>query len=162
MSNNDKKGNTHFWKNKLGQCKQGMQEIGNNHANKLDMLFQLFRAIGGPNHTIMEYSLLNRCNHKIRCDGPMAYRLAWHTRPNSRSQIIPWGHDGIHWEFLWTKTDETNQIWLLLVWFLRYFWSDDLSQSRKSDPDVGNKHPLANALPFLSSRSLDNSSSEGS
>ena len=60
------------------------------------MLFQLFRAIKGPNHTIMEHSLLSRCNHKARLDGPMAYYLAWHTGPNSRSQIIPKGNDGIH------------------------------------------------------------------
>ena len=44
--------------------------------NKLDMLFQLFRAIGEPNHTIMEYSLLSQCNHKVRFDCPMAYCLA--------------------------------------------------------------------------------------
>ena len=63
--------------------------------NKLDMLFQLFRAIGGLNYTIMEYSLLSRCNHKAGLNGPMAYYLAWHIRPNSSSQIIPWGYDGI-------------------------------------------------------------------
>ena len=57
--------------------------------NKLDMLFQLFWEFGGPNHTIMEYSLLNRCNHKVGLDGPMAYYLTWHTEPNGRSQIIP-------------------------------------------------------------------------
>ena len=43
--------------------------------NKLDMLFQLLRAIGGPNHMIMEYSLLNRCNHKVGFSGPMTYYL---------------------------------------------------------------------------------------
>ena len=32
--------------------------------NKLDMLFQHFWAIRGPNHTMVEYSLLSRCNHK--------------------------------------------------------------------------------------------------
>ena len=64
--------------------------------NKLDMLFQLFRAIGGPNHTMKEYSLLNGCNHKVGLDGPMAYGLAWHTGLNSRSHIILWGYDGIH------------------------------------------------------------------
>ena len=64
--------------------------------NKLDMLFQLFQAIGGPNHTMMEHSLLNRYNHKEGLDGLMSYYLAWHTEPNSRSQIIPWGYDGIH------------------------------------------------------------------
>ena len=64
--------------------------------NKLDMLFQLFRPIGGPNHTIMEYFLLSRCNHKAGNDSPIAYCLAWHIGPNSRSQIIPWGYDDIH------------------------------------------------------------------
>ena len=64
--------------------------------NKIDMLFQLSRAIGGPNHMIMKYSLLNRCNDKPGLSGPMAYYLAWHIGPNSRSQIIPWGYDDIH------------------------------------------------------------------
>ena len=64
--------------------------------NKLDMLFQLFRAIGGPNHTIMEYSLLSQCNHKVGLGDLMAYYLAWHIGPNSSSLIIPWGYDGIH------------------------------------------------------------------
>ena len=64
--------------------------------NKPDMLFQLFRAIGGPNHTIMEYSLLSRYNHKVGLGGPMAYCLTWHRGPNGRSEIIPWGYDGIH------------------------------------------------------------------
>ena len=53
--------------------------------NKLDMLFQLIQAIGGPNHMIMEYSLLCQCNHKVGLDGLMAYYLAWHAGPNSRS-----------------------------------------------------------------------------
>ena len=123
--------------------------------NKLDMLFQLSRAIGGPKHTIMEYSLLSQCNHRIWLDGPTIHCLAWHTRPNSRSQIIPWGYDGIHWKFFWTKTNETSQIWFLITWFLCYFYSNDLSRSWKSDPDVGNRHPLANKLPFLSSGSLE-------
>ena len=65
-----------FFGNKLGKCKQGMQKIGTDMQNKLDMLFQLLRAIGGPNHTMMEYSLLSRCNHKARVDGPMACCLA--------------------------------------------------------------------------------------
>ena len=64
--------------------------------NKIDMLFQLSRAIGGPNHMIMKYSLLNRCNDKPGLGGPMAYYLAWHIGRNSRSQIIPWGYDDIH------------------------------------------------------------------
>ena len=64
--------------------------------NKLDMLFQLFRAIGGPNHMVMEHSFLSRCNHKAGLDGPMAYCVTWHTGPNSRSQIITRGYDGIH------------------------------------------------------------------
>ena len=64
--------------------------------NKLDMLFQLFQRIGGPNHMIMEHFLLSQCNHKIGLDGSMAYCLAWHVRRDSSSQIIPWGYDGIH------------------------------------------------------------------
>ena len=64
--------------------------------NKLDVIFQLFRAIGEPNHTIMEYSLLCQCNHKVRLDRLIAYCLAWHIRPNRRSQIIPRGYDEIH------------------------------------------------------------------
>ena len=64
--------------------------------NKLDMLFQLFGVIGGSNHTIMEYSLLSWCNHKVGLSGPMAYCLAWHIRLDSSSQVIPWGYDGIH------------------------------------------------------------------
>ena len=78
--------------------------------NKLDMLFQVFRAIGGPNHTIMEYSLLSQCNHKAGLGGPMAYCLAWHTGPNSNSQVILLGYDGIHLKFLSTKTNETSYI----------------------------------------------------
>ena len=53
------------------------------------MLFQLFWAIGGLNHTMMERFLLSWCNHKVGLHGPMAYYLAWHIGPNSRSQIIP-------------------------------------------------------------------------
>ena len=80
MLDNDKKEMFFFFLgNKLGKCKQGMQKIGNDMQNKLDMLFQLFQAIGGPNHKIMEHSLLNWCNHKARLYGPMAYCLAWHT-----------------------------------------------------------------------------------
>ena len=60
------------------------------------MLFQLFQAIGGPSHTIMEYSLLSRCNHKVGLGGPMAYCLTRHIGLDSGSQIIPWGYDGIH------------------------------------------------------------------
>ena len=67
------------WGNENKKCRK--QEI--NMQNKLDMLFQLFRAIGGPNHTMMEYCLLSQCNHKAGLDGPMAYCLAWHTGPNS-------------------------------------------------------------------------------
>ena len=44
--------------------------------NKLDMLFQPSRVIRRPNHPMMEYSLLNRCNHKARLDGLKACRLA--------------------------------------------------------------------------------------
>ena len=44
--------------------------------NKLDMLFQLFQTIGGPNHTMMEYSLLSQYKHKAGLNGPMAYYLA--------------------------------------------------------------------------------------
>ena len=64
--------------------------------NKLDMLFQLFRAIGRPNHMIMEYSLLSRCNHEVGLSGLMAYNLAWRIGPNSNSRVILWGYDGIH------------------------------------------------------------------
>ena len=86
MADNDKKGNTpyFFLENKLGKRKQEMQEIGNKHA------------IGGPNHMVMEHSFLSRCNHKAGLDGPMAYCVTWHTGPNSRSQIITRGYDGIH------------------------------------------------------------------
>ena len=76
--------------------------------NKLDMLFQLFWAIEGPNHTMMEHSLLSRCNYNAGLDSPMAYCLAWHTRPNSRSLIIPWIYDSIHLEFFQTQADETS------------------------------------------------------
>ena len=64
--------------------------------NKLDMLFQLSRAIGGPNHAIMKYSLLSQCDHNIGLNSLTTYYLTWHTRPNSRSEIILWGYDSIH------------------------------------------------------------------
>ena len=104
------KGGNKFLENKLENTNKecGKQEI--NMQNKLDMVFQLFQAIGGPNHMIMEYFLLNQCNHKVGLNGPMAYYLAWHIRLDSSSQIIPWGYDGIHQEFLWTKANETSQI----------------------------------------------------
>ena len=85
-----------FLENKLGNAKEECKKKEMNMKNILDMLFQLLRAIGGPNHTIMEYSLLSRCNHKAGLGGPMAYCFTWHIGPNSRSQIIPWGYDGIH------------------------------------------------------------------
>ena len=44
--------------------------------NKIDMLFQPSLVIGRPNHLMMEYSLLSRCNHKTRLDGPKACHLA--------------------------------------------------------------------------------------
>ena len=79
MPDNDKKGNTFFlsfweinWEN--ANKEYGKYEI--NMQNKLDMLFQLFRAIRGPNHMMMEHSLLSRRNHKVRLKGPMAYCLA--------------------------------------------------------------------------------------
>ena len=50
---------------------------------------------GGPNHTIMEYFLLSRCNHKVGLGSPIAYCFAWHVGPNGGSQIIPWGYNGI-------------------------------------------------------------------
>ena len=58
-----------FWENKLR--KMNTNKAGNNISmqNKLDMLFQPSRVIGRPNHSIMEYSLLSRCNHKARLDG---------------------------------------------------------------------------------------------
>ena len=64
-----------FWENKLGNANKECKKQEINLQNKLDMLFQLFWAIGGPNHTIMEYSLLSRCNHKVGLSGPMAYYL---------------------------------------------------------------------------------------
>jgi len=64
--------------------------------DKLYMLFQLFQAIRGPNHMMMEYSLLSQCNHKVGLDGLRAYCLTWHIGPNGRSQIIPWGYNGSH------------------------------------------------------------------
>ena len=92
MPDNDKKETYFFLENENKECRK--QEI--NMQNKLDMLFQLFRAIRGPNHMIMEYSLLSRCNHKVGLSSPMAHCLIWHIRPDSSSQIIPWGYDGIH------------------------------------------------------------------
>ena len=55
-------------------------KAGNNISmqNKLDMLFQPSRMIRRPNHSMMEYFLLSRCNYKARLDGPKAYHLAWH------------------------------------------------------------------------------------
>ena len=77
MPNNDKK-ETFFFvlENELENANKECRKQEINMQNKLDMLFQLFRAIGGPNHTIMEYSLLNRCTHKARHSCPMAYCLA--------------------------------------------------------------------------------------
>ena len=46
--------------------------------NKLDMLFQPSQVIERPNHLIVEYSLLNQYNHKVRLNGPKACRLSWH------------------------------------------------------------------------------------
>ena len=89
MPNNDKK-KTYFLENELENANKECRKQEINMQNKLDMLFQLFQAIGGPNHTMMEHSLLNRCNHKARLNGPMAYCLT------CRSQIIPEGYDGIH------------------------------------------------------------------
>ena len=64
-----------FVENKLGNANKECKKQEINLQNKLDMLFQLFWAIGGPNHTIMEYSLLSRCNHKVGLSGPMPYYL---------------------------------------------------------------------------------------
>ena len=44
--------------------------------NKLYMLFHPFWVIRIPNHLMMEYFLLSRCNNKARLDGPKAYHLA--------------------------------------------------------------------------------------
>ena len=63
--------------------------------NKLDMLFQPSRVIRRPNHPMMEYSLLNRCNHKARLDGLKACRLAWHPWSDRRSWIIFRRYDSI-------------------------------------------------------------------
>ena len=95
MPDNDKK-ETYFLENELENANKECRKREINMQNRLDMLFQLFRAIRGPNHTIMEYSLLSWCNHKLGLNGPMAYCLAWHIRPDSNSQIIFWGYDGIH------------------------------------------------------------------
>ena len=89
-----------FLESKLENANKECKKKEINMQTKLDMLFQLFQAIGGPNHTIMEYSLLSRCDHKVGLSGPMAYCLTWHTGPNSSSQVILWGYDGIHLEFL--------------------------------------------------------------
>ena len=99
-----------FLENKLENAIKGCKKQEINMQNKLYMLFQLFRAIGGPNHTIMEYSSLNWCNHKVRLGNLMPHCLAWHVGSNGSNQIIPWGYDGIHQEFLWTKVNETSQI----------------------------------------------------
>ena len=66
-----------------------MQEIGNKHAKQTRYAIPTFQAIRGPNYTMMEYSLLSRCNHKAGLDGLMAYCLTWHIGLDSRSQIIP-------------------------------------------------------------------------
>ena len=42
MPNNDKREMFFFFN---GKCKQGLQKIGNDMQNKLDMLFQLFLEI---------------------------------------------------------------------------------------------------------------------
>lgn len=74
MPNNDKKETFSFvLENELENANKECRKQEINMQNKLDMLFQLFWAIGGPNHTIMEYSLLNWCNHKARRSCPMAY-----------------------------------------------------------------------------------------
>ena len=96
MPDNDKKGKYFFSENKLENANKECWKQEINMQNKLDMLFQLFQVIGGPNHTIMEYSLLSRCNHKVGLSGPMAYYLTWHIRPDNSSQIIPLGYDGIY------------------------------------------------------------------
>ena len=56
--------------------------------NKLDMLYQPSQVIRRPNHSMMEYSLLNQCNHKAKFDGPKACCLAWH----------PWLDSDYLWE----------------------------------------------------------------
>ena len=64
MPDNDKREFFFFleinWENANKECRK--QEI--NMQNKLDMLFQLLREIEGPNHTMMEYSLLSRLVHR--------------------------------------------------------------------------------------------------
>ena len=78
MPNKDKRKHFFFFfgKNKLGNANKECRKKEINMQNKLAMLLQLFQAIGGPNHMIMECSLLNQCNHNARLDGPMAYCLA--------------------------------------------------------------------------------------
>ena len=114
MPDNDKKGNTlsflspffFFWEINWGNANKECRKQEINMQNKLDILFQLFQAIGGPNHTMMEYSLLSRCNHKARLDGPKAYHLTQHPWLDSRSQIIFRRCDSVH-----TKTSlEQSQI----------------------------------------------------
>ena len=96
---------------------------------KLDMLFKLSRVIGRPNHLMMEYSLLSRCNHKARLDGPKACCLAWHPWSDSRSWIIFGRYDSIHGELFRTKSNNASQIRLLIFQFLERFEHNDLGWS---------------------------------
>ena len=59
MPDKDKKETFFSLENKLGNANKECKKQEISMQNKLDMLFQLFWAIGGPNHTIMEYSLLS-------------------------------------------------------------------------------------------------------
>ena len=68
MPDNDKKGNTlsflspffffFFWEINWGNANKECRKQEINMQNKLDLLFQILRAIGGPNHKMMEYSYL--------------------------------------------------------------------------------------------------------
>ena len=62
----------------MGEQTGNTNKVGNNISmqNKLNMLFQPSQVIGRPNHSMMEYALINQCNHKARLDGPKAYHLA--------------------------------------------------------------------------------------
>ena len=82
--------------------------------NKLDVLFQPSQVIGRPNHSIMEYFLPSRCNHKARLDDPKAYRLAWHPWLDSGSWILFGRYDSVHGELFTTEPNIASQIKLFI------------------------------------------------
>ena len=107
--------------------------------NELNMLFQTSQVIKRPNHSMMEYGLLNQYNHKARLDGPKACHLAWHPWSNSRSQIIFERCDSIHGKLFKIKLNNASQIRLLFFQFLENFWHNDLGQSQNSGPNMRDK-----------------------